>query len=96
MFLNDTELHNTLDAVHLGHHICVVNKDSLVGDATAKFWRGYNMIMADFGYIKTNVKCNLFKQYCCFIMEPHYGIFRVRVLALFALHGEKHLGSCGG
>ena len=23
------------------------------------------MFMADFGHIKTNVKCNLFKQYCC-------------------------------
>ena len=29
------------------------------------------------------------------IMKPHYGICRVRVLALFALHGEKHLESCG-
>ena len=25
----------------------------------------YNMFIADFGHIKTNVKCNLFKQYCC-------------------------------
>ena len=30
------------------------------------------------------------------IMEPHCGIFRVRVLALFALHDEKRLESCGG
>ena len=65
MFFNDTELYSTQDAVHLGHQISVVNKDSLVADATAKFWRGYNMFMADFGHIKTNVKCNLFKQYCC-------------------------------
>ena len=53
------------------------------------------MFMADFGHIKTNVKCNLFKQYCCSYYEAHYGIFRVRVLALFALHGEKRLESCG-
>ena len=65
VFFNDTELYSTQDAVHLGHHTSVVNKDSLVADATAKFWRGYNMFMADFGHIKTNVKCNLFKQYCC-------------------------------
>ena len=65
MFFNDTDLYSTQNAVHLGHHISVVNKDSLVADATAKFWRGYNMFMADFGHIKTNVKCNLFKQYCC-------------------------------
>ena len=25
----------------------------------------YNMFIADFGHIKTNVKCNLFKQYYC-------------------------------
>ena len=30
------------------------------------------------------------------IVEPDYRISRVRVLALFALHGEKHLESCGG
>ena len=48
VFFNDTEWYCTQDAVHLGHHIFVVNKDSLVADATAKFWRGYNMFMADF------------------------------------------------
>ena len=41
VFFNDTELYSTHDAVHLGHHISVVNKASLVGDATAKFWRGH-------------------------------------------------------
>ena len=42
--------------------------------------------MADFGHIKTNVKCNLFKQYCCsYYGAPLWDIFRVRVLALFAL-----------
>ena len=65
VFFNDTKLYCAQDAVHLDHHISVVNKDSLVADATAKFWREYNMFMADFGHIKTNVKCNLFKQYCC-------------------------------
>ena len=30
------------------------------------------------------------------IMEPHYGIFRVKELAIFALHGEKRIESCGG
>ena len=36
VFFNDTELYITQDAVHLGHHISVVNKDSLVADATAE------------------------------------------------------------
>ena len=56
------------DAVHLGHHISIINKDSLVADGIAKFWRGYNMFMGDFihtGWIKTAVNCKLFKQYCC-------------------------------
>ena len=42
VFFNDNELYSTQDAVHLGHHILVVNKDSLVADATARFWRRYN------------------------------------------------------
>ena len=49
----------TQDAVHLGHHISVVTKGRLGADATAKYWRGHNMFMADFGHVKTNVKCNL-------------------------------------
>ena len=42
VLFNDTEMYSTQDAVHLGHHILVVNKDSLVADATARFWRRYN------------------------------------------------------
>ena len=52
------------------------------------------MFMADFSHIKTNVI--YLNNIAALIMEPHYGIFRVRVLALFALHGEKRLESCGG
>ena len=48
VFFNDTELYCTQDAVHLGHHISVINKDSLVADATAKFWRGYNNVHGRF------------------------------------------------
>ena len=95
MFFNDTELYRTQDAVHLVHHISVVNKDSLVADATAKFWRGY-MFMADFGHIKKDINAIYLNNIAAPIMEPHYGIFRVRVWALFALHGKKCLGSCGG
>ena len=42
VFFNDTDLYSTQDAVHQGHHILVANKDSLVVDATARFWRRYN------------------------------------------------------
>ena len=64
---NGTELHSFLDAVHLDHHVSIanINKNSLVADVTARFWRGYNMFMADFGHITMDVKCKLFKQYCC-------------------------------
>ena len=34
---NGTELHSVYDAVHLGHHVSTINKDSLVADGTAKF-----------------------------------------------------------
>ena len=30
--VNRTELQSVQDAVHLGHHVCTVNKDSLVAD----------------------------------------------------------------
>ncbi len=59
------ELKSVQSAMHLGHHISNNDKDSLVRDAIAKFWRSFNMFMADFGQIHSFVKCKLFKQYCC-------------------------------
>ena len=53
---NGTELQSVQDAVHLGHRVSTINKDNLVvADGIAKFWRGYNMFMGDFGHIKTAV-----------------------------------------
>ena len=40
-----------------------------------------------------NVKWKLFNQFAVFIMEPHFGIFRVKVLTLFAMCGKKCLES---
>ena len=62
---NGIELQSVQDAVHLGHRVSTINKDSLVADAIATFWRGYNMFMGDFGHTKTAVKCKLSKQYSC-------------------------------
>ena len=59
---NGTELQRVQDAVHLGHQVSTINKDNLVADAIATFWRGYSMFMDDFGHIKTAVKCTLLKQ----------------------------------
>ena len=37
------ELERVQSAVHLGHHISTNDKDSLVCDAIAKFWRSFNV-----------------------------------------------------
>ena len=63
--LNGTELQRVQDAVHLGHHVATINKDRFVADGIAKFWRGHNMFIGDFGHINTAVNCKLFKQHCC-------------------------------
>ena len=47
-----------------------INKDSLVVDDIATFWRGYNMFMGDFGHIKTTVKYTMgsgtsYTRRCC-------------------------------
>ena len=65
LFFNGTELQSVQYAVHQGHRVSTINKDSLVPDGIATFWRGYNMFMGDFGHTKTAVKCKLFKQYSC-------------------------------
>ena len=54
------------------------------------------MFMADFAHIKTKEKAIYLNNIAALIMEHRYGIFRVRVLQLFALPGEKRLESCGG
>ena len=59
---NGTELQSVQDAVHMDHHVSTFNKDSVVDDGIAEFWRGYNMFIGDFGHTKTAVKCQLFKQ----------------------------------
>ena len=61
---NGTELQSAQDAVHPGHRVSTINKDCLVADGIAKFWRGYDMFMGDFGHTKTAVKCKLFKSNC--------------------------------
>ena len=38
--VNRTELQSVQDAVHLGHHVCTVNKDSLIADGIANSGEG--------------------------------------------------------
>ncbi len=63
--VNGAELRKVHNAVHLGHLLSTTDKDGIVADATAKFWRSFNMFMADFGKLYSLIKCKLFKQYCC-------------------------------
>ena len=63
--VNGTELSNVTSADHLGHRVSTIDKASLEADALCKFWKSYNLFMADFGHIKSSVKCKLFKTYCC-------------------------------
>jgi hypothetical protein len=64
--INGVILENVNSATYLGHKIDVQEPDSLVLDANAKFWKSFNMLMADFGHINSKLLCKLFKQNCCY------------------------------
>ena len=63
--VNGRSLNNITSTVHLGHNISTTHKESMVSDAICKFWKSFNIFMADFGHIHSFIKCKLFKQYCC-------------------------------
>ena len=65
IIVNNEVLDNIDNAVHLGHNISTVNTDSMLTNVKSKFWKSFNMFMADFGHISSDLKCKLFKQYCC-------------------------------
>ena len=65
IIVNGIELQQVSKAIHLGHVISTDDKDSLVSDAIAKFWRSFNIFTADFSEVYSYIKCKLFKQYCC-------------------------------
>ena len=56
---------NIKSVIHLGHEVSTVDKNSLVSDGLCKFWKAFNLFMADFGHIDAFVKCKVFKIYCC-------------------------------
>jgi hypothetical protein len=53
-------------AVHLGHNLSTVNKESIVKGANSDFWRSYNIFLANFGHLYAHLKNKLFVQYCCY------------------------------
>ena len=63
--VNSVPLFNTIKAVHLGHTLSTEDSDCMVSVAIGQFWRSFNLFLADFGHIYPELKCKLFKQYCC-------------------------------
>ena len=63
--VNNDYLFNVNKAKYLGNIIDVSDKDSMLKAAEAKFWKSFNIFMADFGKLHTNVKQKLFNTYCC-------------------------------
>ena len=53
--VNGNDLCNINSANHLGHSISTTDKNSLVTDAISKFWKDFNLFMADFGHIHSYV-----------------------------------------
>ena len=84
--VNGSALPNVNSAIHLGHKVSTVNNDSLVSDAICKFWKSFNLFMADFGHIHAFAKCKLFKQYCCsFYGAPLWFLGSNRVTDLYVV-----------
>ena len=52
------------EAVHLGHHVSVINKDCMLQHAISHFWRSFNIFRADFGRLYPEIQCDLFITYC--------------------------------
>ncbi len=79
--VNDNTVEYETEADHLGHRVSSQDWDSLVQSAINRFWRGFNLIVAELGHTYGFVKCKLFKQYCCSL----YGS------SLWALNGLNSL-----
>ena len=65
IFVNGSVVKFSDTAVHLGHQMSISDSDASVKCAIGKFWKSFNMFMADFGHVYSSVKCKLFHQYCC-------------------------------
>ena len=53
-------------AVHLGHKLSTIVKDSIVKGANSDFWKSFNIFLANFGHLYSHLKNKLFVQYCCY------------------------------
>ena len=63
------------EAVHLGYHVSVINKDCMLQHAISHFWRSFNIFRADFGRLYPEIQCDLFITYCSsFYGAPFWNI----------------------
>ncbi len=67
--VNNKRLNNITSAVHLGHCISTLNKNSLIDAAGAQFWKSFNIFSVYFGHIYPFLQCELFTQHCCSFYE---------------------------
>ena len=62
--IDENVLQSVNEAVHLGHHVSVINKDCMLQHAISHSWRSFNIFRADFCRLYPEVQCDLFITYC--------------------------------
>ena len=89
-------LQNVNEAVHLGHHVSVINKDYMSQHAISQFWRSFNIFRATLvaSTRRYNVICLLHT--VLEFMVPHYGISVVLPSNTCVPHGGNVYVKYGG
>ena len=63
--VNGQHVNISTTAVHLGHTISSVQRNTIVKSAAGSFWRGFNIFMSNFQSLSASMKSKLFSLYCC-------------------------------
>ena len=59
-------IYEVCSEMHLGHRLVSSDTDaSIVKHAVGSFWGSYNSMISDFGRIRPDILCKIFKSYCC-------------------------------
>ena len=69
-------------AVYLGHTITSNDRDNITKSAKSRFWKSFNILMAEFGKLSPFVISKLFNQYCSFYGSPLWSISGAAVRSL--------------
>ena len=70
--IDENVLQNVSEAVHLGHHVSIINKDCMLQHAISQFCCSFKIFWADFGRFYPDIRCDLFIAYCLAFMMHHY------------------------